>query len=370
MSTGPASDAATAPETSLTAGATRPSKSLATRLRFGSLSGLYGLAVLIVVFGVAEPDLFLTETNLKVILINSAITGTLACGMLVPVLAGQLDLSFGSVAGFAAVFFTWLTQRSDINTFVLAAIAVLVAAVFGVVSGLLVSLFDLNSLIVTLGMSSVAAGTMKIITKGNTMPAELDPAFSDMGIESIGPIPILVLIMLFVATVVYIWLEHTPNGRFILATGNNANAARLAGVNVPRIQVITLTFSAAVAGLVGVLIVARVGTATDTSAAGYLLPVIAAVFLGSTQVMHRPNVVGTLIAIYLLGTGVQGFQLRGSMPWVNEMFNGAVLLVAIAIATVRRRPPKPLPGGPTPSSDDSATTTHPSPQPQHSPATS
>ncbi|OHV58632.1 hypothetical protein BCD48_42440 [Pseudofrankia sp. BMG5.36] len=307
------------------------------RIGLVRFSGIYGLVALIIFFGATQPDLFLTETNLKVILVNSAITGLLAIGMLVPMAAGLLDLSFGSIAGLSAVFMAWATTRTDIDTYVVALAAILLAGALGLGSGLLVAFIKLDSLIVTLGMSSVALGITEYLSQGNTLTANLSPSFVHIGLDSIGPIPILAIILAILAVCMYVWLEHTPGGRFVLASGNNYNAARLAGINVPKIQSLALAFSGLIAGLAGVLLIARVGSATSTAGQGYLLPVVAALFLGSTQVLSRPNVVGTIIAVYLLGTGVQGIQLHGNQPWVSNMFNGLVLLAAISVARLRGR---------------------------------
>jgi ribose transport system permease protein len=312
-------------------------KTLISRMGLVPFSGLYGLAALIVFFGFTEPDLFLTETNFKIVLVNSAVTGLLAVGMLVPLAAGQLDLSISSIAGFALVFVAWASTHTSMSIYLIAIAAIVFAGLFGLASGLLVALLRLDSLIVTLAMSSVALGVTEYLTKGNTLTARTTSSFTNIGLGAIGPVPILAVFLAAVALIVYFWLEHTPGGRFVLASGNNANAARLAGINVSKIQIATLLFSSLIAGLAGVLLIARVGSATDTSGQGYLLPVVAGLFLGSTQVKSRANVAGTIIAVYLLGTGVQGIQLHGNQPWVNEVFNGVVLLVALSIATLRGR---------------------------------
>jgi ribose transport system permease protein len=135
----------------------------------------------------------------------------------------------------------------------------------------------------------------------------------------------------------YVVLEHTPVGRRLLATGSNLSAARLAGLRVRRIQTASLVFSGAVAGLAGVLLSAKIGAATTETGPGYLLAAIAALFLGETQIRSRVNVWGTVLAVYLIGTGVKGLQLLGAAPWVNDFFNGCVLLLAVGLAARGRK---------------------------------
>jgi ribose transport system permease protein len=131
----------------------------------------------------------------------------------------------------------------------------------------------------------------------------------------------------------YVWLEHMPSGRRLLATGNNYNAAKTVGIKVTKIQFLSLVASAVMAGFAGVVLLAEIGSATDSTATAYLLPALAALFLGTTQVINRVNVLGTLVAIYLLGIGIKGLQLHGAAPWIQDFFDGLVLLTAVALAS-------------------------------------
>jgi ribose transport system permease protein len=139
--------------------------------------------------------------------------------------------------------------------------------------------------------------------------------------------------MLVLAAVIYIVIEYLPVGRYLYASGGNPLAARLAGVRVDRIVFGSLVASSLVAGFAGVVLAARIGTASPDIGPSYLLPAFSAVFLGSTQIKPgRVNVLGTLIAIYLLATGVKGLQLAGAPSYTNNLFNGAALIIAVALA--------------------------------------
>jgi ribose transport system permease protein len=194
-----------------------------------------------------------------------------------------------------------------------------------------------NSLVTTLGVSTVCLGLAELISGGNTLTAQWAQSFQNLGQGYVGPFPAVALYVGVLATVMYVVLEHTPVGRRLLATGSNLSAARLAGLRVRRIQTASLVFSGAVAGLAGVLLSAKIGAATTETGPGYLLAAIAALFLGETQIRSRVNVWGTVLAVYLIGTGVKGLQLLGAAPWVNDFFNGCVLLLAVGLAARGRK---------------------------------
>jgi ribose transport system permease protein len=208
---------------------------------------------------------------------------------------------------------------------------------FGLGSGLMVAWLQLNSIVVTLGMSSVALGITEFIAGGNTLTASFGPTLNDLGQNSLGFFPVIALILIGLAIVLHVWMEHTASGRFSRATGSNLVAARLAGVRVARIQLMTLVASALIAGIAGILMTANVESVSSVTAGGYLLPAIAAVFLGSTQFKGRPSVAGTILAVFLLGVIIKGLQLEGAQSWVSDFFDGAVLLAAVALSSTQQR---------------------------------
>lgn len=300
-------------------------------------SGLLGIALLSLIFSISLPDLFPTETTVRTVVANQAITGILALGVMLPLIAGMIDLSFGAIAGLSLVLTVWMSIHTDLPVSIIAVVAIATAALCGMISGLLVAFVRLESFIVTLGMSSLVLGLTEMLTDGTTLFGEFDPGFVDLGQGGWGPIPYLTAVLIGLSAITWIWLEHTPSGRYTLAVGSNPEASRLAGIRVERTQFVMLTLSAAVAGVAGVLLAAQVGNGSTTVGPGYLLPVIAVLFLGATQVKDRPNVVGAIIALFLLGIGIKGLQLAGADIWTTNVFNGGVLLFAITVAAVRSR---------------------------------
>ena len=143
-------------------------------------------------------------------------------------------------------------------------------------------------------------------------------------------LPVLTLYLLVIAVVLWYFLEHTPWGRRIYATGANPDAARLAGVRTNSFLFWSFVISGTGASVAGVLLASNLNSVSESLGPQYLLPAFAAAFLGITQLKPgRFNIWGTVLAIYLLGTGVQGLMLAGADLWVTDVFNGLALLIAV-----------------------------------------
>jgi ribose transport system permease protein len=295
-------------------------------------SGLYVWAALIIIFAIWVPDTFLRTNNIQIIAGNEAITGMLALGIIIPLAAGVFDLSFAGVCGLSVAVTAW-AQVEGYNPFVAAIMAIAAGTLVGVINGFVVVQLKVNSFIATLGMSSLLLAATYWITDGKQIVQGFSEAFLDLGNLQLLGIPLPFYAMLILAVVIYILIEYLPVGRYLYASGGNPIAARLAGVRVDRIVYGSLVASSLVAGITGVVLAARIGTASPDIGPSYLLPAFSAVFLGSTQIKPgRVNVLGTLIAIYLLATGVKGLQLAGAPSYTDDLFNGLALIIAVALA--------------------------------------
>jgi ribose transport system permease protein len=304
------------------------------RLSFGldRFSGLYVWVVLIVVFALWVPDTFLRLNNISIIAGTEAITAMLALGIIIPLAAGVFDLSFAGVCGVAVAVTAW-AQVQGYHPLVAAVLAIVVATLIGAINGFVVVRLRVSSFIATLGMSSLLLAAAYWITDGKQIVEGFNETFLDLGNLQILNIPLPFYAMLVLALIIYILIEYLPVGRYLYAAGGNPVAARLAGVRVDRIVFGSLVASSLIAGVTGVVLAARIGTASPDIGPSYLLPALSAVFLGSTQIRPgRVNVVGTLIAVYLLATGVKGLQLAGAPSYTDDLFNGAVLIIAVALA--------------------------------------
>ncbi|NIL78016.1 MULTISPECIES: ABC transporter permease [unclassified Rhodococcus (in: high G+C Gram-positive bacteria)] len=309
------------------------------KLGLDRFSGLYVWVAIIVLFAIWIPDTFLTEGNFRIIAGDQAITAMLAIGLIVPLAAGVFDLSIAGVMGFSVAMVSYQLSQG-IGAPVAVVTTLLCGALIGAVNGFVVVKLGVDSFIATLGMSSILLAGTYWVTDGKQITEGFTDGFLDMGSKPFLGLPLPFFYMIVVAAVMYVVLEKTPLGRYLYATGGNRQAARLAGLRVERIMFGALVTSATVAASTGVVLAAKLGTAAPDIGPSYLLPAFSAVFLGSTQIRAgRVNVLGTLIAIYLLATGVKGLQLAGSPSFVNDLFNGLALIVAVALAarTARRK---------------------------------
>jgi ribose transport system permease protein len=315
-----------------------PLARVARALSFRNVSALYVGLGFIVLFSLWIPDLFWTSTTWKTLISEQAIVAITAVGLVVPLAAGAYDLSIGMAVGLGSMIVAWLI--GDHGTAIgLAILASIVAGcAIGVLNGLMITRFNIDSFIATLAMTSVLTAVVTAISGGEQIIG-LPTSFSNIASDELLGITLPVYLMLVVALVVWYVLEHTPPGRRTYATGGNAEAARLTGVRTRLIVVGALIVGSGIAGFAGVLVTARSGASAPDVGAGYLLPAFAAAFLGSTQIRNGQfNVWGTVLAVYVLAVGVKGLQLAGAPVWLPDLFNGVALAVAVGLARWRRRP--------------------------------
>lgn len=299
---------------------------------FRNMSAVYVWILLIIIFSLWVPDTFLTWTTFRSLLSQQAVTAIIALGLVVPLAAGVYDLSIGYATGAAAVSLAWLMVDHGQGTLLSIAFAVGIGVAIGTVNGTMVAKARINSFIATLAMGSILSAFTSYLTN-NQQIIGLRSDLTNLATTKVLGITLPVFYMFGLALVLWYVLEHTPVGRYLYATGGNAEAARLAGVRTNRYVFGALVTSGVIASVAGVIVTARVGSGAPSIGPPYLLPAFAAAFLGSTQFKRgRPNVWGTVIAVYVLATGVKGLELAGAPFWLPDLFNGVALLIAVGFA--------------------------------------
>lgn len=319
-----------------TAQQTRPRRALG--FGFDRFSGLYFWALFIVVFGIWTPHLFLSADTFRSVASSQAIVAMLALALLIPLAAGAYDLSIGATINISAILAAWLQTNQGWSLGPAILVAVLSGLIIGTVNGFIVVKLHVNSFIATLGTASVIGAVQSIVTnQSQPLPPTSNTWLNLTQYKVPGGFQIVVIYLLILALLAWWVLEHTPVGRYIHATGGNPEAARLSGVKVGLWTYVSLMASGTVAAIAGVFYSSLAGPSL-TFGGSLLLPAFAAAFLGSTQLQPgRFNVWGTLIAVYVLATGVKGLQFVTGVQWLNDMFNGVALVTAVAFAVWRQR---------------------------------
>lgn len=302
------------------------------------------LVVLVLLMAAIAPN-FNRVDNLLNIARAISINAILAAGMTVVILTGGIDLSVGSIIAVSGVVAVIAAIAG-----VPAPLAVLtgmgVGALCGLVNGWLTAYLSLAPFIVTLGTMTFLRGLAYTITDGQPIVSS-SLNFRDLGNGYVGPIPVPVIVMVVVYAVVWFVLERTRYGRHVYAVGGNAEAAKLAGVRVKRTVTSVYVLAGACAGLAGVIFAARVISAQPTAGTGYELDAIAAVVLGGTSLAGgRGRIVGTLIGSVILGVLSTGLILLNVQFFTQLLIKGAVIILAVAIDSLKQRPLFLRSGGP------------------------
>ncbi|WP_110590174.1 ABC transporter permease [Microbacterium suaedae] len=311
-------------------------RDLLRALSFRNVSAIWILLAMMIVFSLWIPDRFLQIGVWRSLLDAEALTGLAALGALIPLIGGSLNLAIGGQVGFAAIVSAWLLARAGLPIAVQLPLVILVGALIGLVTGLVITKLKVEPIIATLGMSSILLAGMAWVSNSQQI-LDIGPDYRVLATTQLFGITLPVYILLVVSFLAWYVLERTPVGRRMYAAGFNPEAARLAGVRVERLQVWSLVVGGAIAALAGALLTSRINAGDPTVGPSFLLPALTAVFLGSTQFKGgRFNVWGTIVAMYVLAIGIKGLQLAGLPSWVNDLFYGLALLLAVALSQWER----------------------------------
>lgn len=309
-----------------------PASKLRSTLSFRNISALYVFAVIFVVFALWVPDTFLLGKTWTAMLDAQAVTAILAIGLVVALSSGTFDLAIGAELGLGSILVAWFLTERGVAIVPAIALTLLGGALIGAVNGFLIVRARIDSFIATLGMSSVLLAVIAWVSDSQQILG-LSESFQTIGATEILGLSLPVYLMGAIGLLTWYVLERTPLGRRVYATGGNLEAARLAGVRTSAVVIGSLVACGAIAAIAGIIVSANLGTGDPTIGPAYLLPAFSAAFLGSTQFRGgRFNVAGTIIAVYVLATGVKGLQLAGAPVWIPDLFNGAALLLSVGLA--------------------------------------
>lgn len=303
---------------------------------------VYGLPILtlalILLFAVLLPRTFPTMLNLRSIVADKSIIALLALAAMIPMTAGKIDLTVGYGIVLWHILAISLQTTFGIPWPVAVLIVLLLGAAVGFLNGLLVEVAQIDSFIATLGMGTVLYALALWHTGGRQVVAPLPQGFLALNGTVVFGLPIGGFYVLALAAAMWLVLEYTPVGRYLYAIGANPKAAALNGIPVRRFSIAAFVFSGFLTALTGVLLASKLRIGQASVGLEYLLPALVGAFLGSTTIKPgRVNVWGTVIGVVVLAVGISGIQQFGGSFYVEPLFNGLTLLVAIGIAAYAQR---------------------------------
>jgi len=295
-------------------------------------------ALLILVFGVLRPDTFLSAANWEGILGSQAVLVVLTIALLIPLNAGDYDLSVTGVLMLSQMLIGVLGAQDKWPLLPVLVICLASGLLAGAINALFSIVFRVDPFIVTLGTGTFLQGIVFWISGSNTISGISNTLINLVAVDRFPGIPLEFYYGLFLTIILWYMLEFTALGRRLLFVGRNRDVARLSGVRVGRVRCGALMASGLVAALAGILYAGTTGAADPVSGATYLLPAFAAAFLGSTAIAPgRFNSWGSFIATYFLITGITGLTLLGAQTYVQDLFYGGALVLAVTFSQLARR---------------------------------
>ncbi|MCW2875079.1 ABC transporter permease [Actinacidiphila oryziradicis] len=299
--------------------------------------GLTGVLVVLVVIGLSTaPNTFLTGGNISNILTQASAIGVITIGMTFVIIGGGIDLSVGSLTALAAVWCTTLSTQS-FGAGGMVFTAVVVGTVAGAVNGVLIAYGRMVPFIATLAMMVGAQGLAEKISNKQTQVVNVG-SINRLAANDILGIPVLVLIFAVVTAACWVLLNRTTFGRRTVAVGGNAEAARLAGINVRRQTVLLYALSGLCCGIAAIMVVAQSNAGSSGQGVLYELDAIAAAIIGGTSLTGgRGTVIGSLLGVLVFTTITNLFILNNLPTEVQNIVKGAIIVGAVLVQQFQPR---------------------------------
>lgn len=320
----------------------RTARTRSSRSTSGELVQRYALigvwVLVIVFFSILRPDTYFTSGNFQTIFGSQAVLLILATGLIIPLTTGDFDLSIASVLALCSMTLGLLTVDKGMALLPAILIVLAVGLVVGLINGGLVVVLGIDSFIVTLGTGTVLNGITLWISDSNTVSGVPNVLTDWVVAKRLLGISLAFWYGLLLVAILWYVFTYTALGRRLLFVGRGRNVSRLSGIAVGRLRWGALAASATIAALAGVIYTGTLGGADPTSGLSFLLPAFAAAFLGATAIQPgRFNPWGTAIAVFFLVSGITGLQLLGVDSFVQQLFYGGALVLAVALSQIVRR---------------------------------
>jgi len=289
--------------------------------------------ILILVFSILIPDTFPTVITARSILDAMVIVSILAIAEMLIIIMGEYDLSIGFVVGLLHILMIGLIVKQNVPWPIAVLLVLAIGTVIGLVNGILVYYFRINSFIATLGTGTIAYGLSNWYTNGQQLFGSLPRGFTSIYSAKVFGLPVAAIYVLVITLLAWFVLEYTKVGRQLYALGANRRAAELTGISSRKIVLGTYVVGGLIVAVAAIILASRLRTGSVSTGPDYLLPIFVGAILGSTTINPgRPNAWGTVMAVLLLGIGISGLQQLGAQFFVVPLFNGVTLILGVGLA--------------------------------------
>ncbi|MGV1866148.1 MULTISPECIES: ABC transporter permease [unclassified Rhizobium] len=298
--------------------------------------------LLIVIFGTLMPDSFLSWRSFSTLFGSQAVLVVLTLAIIIPLTSGDFDLSGASTLTMSTMLIAVLNVKFGWPIVPVILIALVSGIVIGAVNAFFVLYFRIHSLIVTLGVGTFVNGLILWVSNSQTISGVSMGLVKWVIINRLFGIPLAFFYALILAVILWYALEFTIAGRKLLFVGRGREVSRLNGINVDRVRATSFVLSGLISAFAGMLYAGMTGSADPLSGLNLLLPAFAAAFLGATTISPgRFNAFGAVISVYFLVTGITGLTMLGADAYVQNLFYGGALVIAVSLSQlVRNRQPQ------------------------------
>jgi ribose transport system permease protein len=297
---------------------------------------IVALVLLIGFFFVMKPETFLTFVNVRNILYQVAILAIISAAQTIVMVVGDFDLSVGATSALSgAVGASLMIGGTSIAVAVLVALAVGLAV--GLANGLLIAYVNLSAFVATLASMTSVIGLAYLVTSGTTL-FNLPPAFNDLGQGRFLNVPLPVYFAIVICFIMWLVLRSTTLGRRWYAIGGSSEVSRLSGVNVRRARLLAFTIAGLLSGLGGILLAARLGSASAVQGGDNMMFSVAAVFLGMTVARSgAANLGGSMVGVAIIGVLSNGLNILGVNSYIQQVVTGLIIIAAVTLSSFRER---------------------------------
>ncbi len=293
------------------------------------------LIFLAFIFSLLSKD-FYSIQNLTAMVTNISFLGITAIGFTINLITGEMDISIGANIALTSCVVA-VTYSNGVPIYLSIILGLMVGVILGTINGLMVTIFNVNSLIVTLGTMSIAQGIALTITNGQTILI-MENVLGYFGRGRIGPFPFPILFLIILTIVFALILNITKYGRYIQAVGSNSKVAFMSGINVKKTKFMGFLICAIMASISGLLITSITAVGMPSHGIGQEFPIITAVILGGTSLAGGTgSILGSILGILIISIIYNGLTMLNVSSFIVEMIRGLLLIVIVAAYEVRKR---------------------------------